>query len=63
MTTLIVTNPFGGRGTGAKIADPAEVEAVLAGEHAHSVLRVEDAGADEPRYVDEPETHAQPKEK
>ena len=41
MKVLVVTNPFGGRGVGDMITDPAEIEATLAGEHAHHVVQAE----------------------
>ena len=39
MNLLVVTNPFGGREKGDRITDPAEIERILAGEHAHHVVR------------------------
>lgn len=39
MNVLVVINPFGGHETGHRITDPSEIEAVLAGEHAHHVVR------------------------
>ena len=41
MKVLVVTNPFGGRETGDRITDPAEIEATLAGEHARDVVQAE----------------------
>lgn len=38
MKVLVVTNPFGGHGNGHAISDPAEIEKILAGEHAHHVV-------------------------
>ncbi|WP_020472364.1 hypothetical protein [Zavarzinella formosa] len=35
---LVVTNPFAGHDRGARITDPDEIEAILAGEHAHHVV-------------------------
>ena len=39
MNVLVVINPFGGFENGHRITDPNEIEAVLAGEHAHDVVQ------------------------
>lgn len=39
MNVLVVTNPFGGHEIGHRITDPTEVAEILAGEHAHHVVR------------------------
>jgi hypothetical protein len=41
MKVLVVTNPFGGKDAGDRITDPAEIEATLAGEHAHDVVQAD----------------------
>ena len=46
MRVLTVTNPFGGHALGDRITDPAEVKAILAGEHSQHVVAAEQA--DEP---------------
>ncbi len=63
MKVLIVTNPFGGRETGARITDPGEIETVLSGEHAHSVVQSDHEvepgrgnGADHETTPEAPET-------
>lgn len=38
MRVLTVTNPFAGYATGDPITDPAEVAAILAGEHSGHVV-------------------------
>ena len=48
MRVLVVTNPFGGRDRGDRITDPKEINAVLAGEHAHHVVQ-----ADHPETVEQ----------
>jgi diacylglycerol kinase family enzyme len=50
MNVLVVTNPFGGRETGERITDPAEIAAIKYGEHAHHVVTSDhaDAPADSP---------------
>lgn len=45
MNVLVVKNPFGGKEIGDPITDPAEIEAILAGEHAHDVVRADHAEA------------------
>ena len=37
---LIVVQPFGAYPTGALVSDAAQVEAILAGEHAACVVRI-----------------------
>ena len=49
MKVLVVTNPFGGREVGATITDAAEIEATLAGEHAHHVVKAEHPDAPKPK--------------
>lgn len=58
MKTLIVTNPFGGRQTGRRITDPAEIDAVLAGENAAHVVAAEHPDA--PAAPEPGPRHAQP---
>jgi hypothetical protein len=36
---LVVKNPFGGRGIGDRITDPAEIDRILAGEHSQHVVQ------------------------
>jgi len=40
MEHLIVVRPFGPHGLGDVITDAAEIERILAGEHAGSVVRI-----------------------
>jgi hypothetical protein len=42
---LVVKNPFGGRGIGDRITDPAEIGLVLAGEHSQHVVQAVHADA------------------
>ena len=49
MQVLVVTNPFGGHEKGDRIKDPKQIEEILAGEHAHHVVR---ADHDEPATDD-----------
>ena len=53
MRVLVVTNPFGGRGVGETIADPAEVEATLAGEHARDVVQADHPDGPKPKPAKE----------
>jgi hypothetical protein len=47
-TQLVVVRPFAGFARGAVVSDPAQVKAILAGEHALNVVRVLGAGAAKP---------------
>ncbi len=49
MKVLVVTNPFGGREAGSRITDPAEIKAVLSGEHAHHVVQAEHPDSPKPK--------------
>ena len=49
MKVLVVTNPLGGREVGETIADPAEIEATLSGEHAHHVVQAEHPDSPKPK--------------
>jgi hypothetical protein len=40
-----VVRPFGGFARGAAVTDPAQIKAILAGEHALNVVRVLGSGA------------------
>lgn len=42
---LVVVRPFGAHATGDRIEDPAEIRTVLAGEHAHCVVKIQVRGA------------------
>ena len=41
MKVLVVTNPFGGHEKGHRITDSAEIDKILAGEHAHHVVQAD----------------------
>ena len=49
MKTLVVTNPFGGRDIGTVVTDPAEIAAILNGEHARDVVASETADPEAPK--------------
>ena len=49
MRVLVVTNPFGGREAGETITDSAEIDAALAGEHAHDVVPAEHPDGPKPK--------------
>ncbi|QEL14785.1 hypothetical protein [Limnoglobus roseus] len=49
MKVLVVTNPFGGREAGERIIDPGEIEATLAGEHAHDVVQADHPESPKPK--------------
>jgi hypothetical protein len=48
-TQLVVVRPFAGFARGAVVTDPAQVKAILAGEHALNVVRVLGEGAAKPQ--------------